>query len=662
MQQATRDARAAMVRRQIAGRGIAAGEVLDAVGRVPRERFVPEAMQEFAYEDSPLPIGHGQTISQPYIVALMVEHLNLKGGERVLEVGTGAGYAAAVLAEIAGEVVTIERHQALADLARRNLAEAGYTNVTVIHGDGTLGCAERAPFDGIVVAAGGPRVPESLRRQLSIGGRLVIPVGETLHLQTLMRITRTGEDTFEEEDLDAVRFVPLIGDAGWRDLAEQQEKSRPLPDAVAAAAEPFDDLETVDLAALLDRIGDAKVVLIGEASHGTSEFYALRARITRDLIERKGFSFVAAEADWPDAARIDAWVRDRPGADPRAWQAFARFPTWMWRNAETRTFVDWLHGWNKDRPAKERVGFHGLDMYSMYTSIGAVLDYLDDTDPEAAAVARERYGCLTPWQHEPQVYGRAAITSGFARCREGVALMLRDMLDKRMRDGAAQPSDGERLFDAEMNARLVASAEEYYRVMYRGGAESWNLRDSHMFEILNQLLDFRGEGAKAVVWAHNSHIGDAAATEMALRGEHNIGRLCRDRFGQGSYHIGFGTHSGTVAAATDWDGPMEIKTVRPSHERSIERVCHDASGKIGPNFLLPVRDAPAPLRRRLTEPLLQRAIGVIYRPQTELASHYFETVLSRQFDEYIWFDTSTAVTALRAADLGGMPDTYPFGL
>jgi protein-L-isoaspartate(D-aspartate) O-methyltransferase len=655
-----------MVEQQIAARGIRDPLVLRAMRRVPRERFLAEALEEFAYQDAPLPIESDQTLSQPYIVALMAELLGLAGGEKVLEIGTGSGYAAAVLAEIAGRVCTVERYANLADGARRRLARLGYRNVEVRHGDGTLGWPEEAPFDAIVVAAGGPEVPPSLREQLAIGGRLVIPIGPEARDQQLVRITRRGPHRFDQEEILPVAFVPLIGAEGWQEGAERPARarpappapapSRPLPALLAAACEPFDDLERADLGPLLSRLGEARVVLLGEATHGTSEFYRMRARITRELIERKGFTIVAAEADWPDAARIDHFVRDLEHPAPD-WVAFTRFPTWVWRNREMRTLVDLLRERNGRVPRERRAGFYGLDLYSLHTSVAAVLAYLDELDPATAAVARQRYGCLTPWQADPAAYGRAALSGRYRGCEGEVVAMLRSLLDRRT-ELLAKSGDPERYFDAVENARLVRDAERYYRVMYYGGPESWNLRDTHMFETLQSVLAARGPGAKAVVWAHNSHIGNAAATEMSARGELNLGELCRRRMGREVYSIGFGTDHGTVAAASDWDGPMEVKTVRPSHPRSYERLCHDSGVA---NFLLGLR-APGELRDALLEPRLERAIGVIYRPETELASHYFAAHLPDQFDEYIYFDASEAVRPLAAAEVAGMPDTYPFGL
>ncbi|MDY7092178.1 MAG: protein-L-isoaspartate(D-aspartate) O-methyltransferase [Acidobacteriota bacterium] len=654
-----------MVREQIAARGVRDPRVLEAMERVPRELFLREGLEEFAYQDTPLPIESDQTISQPFIVAYMAQCLELEPEDRVLEIGTGSGYAAAVLAEIASEVYTVERYANLAESATERLWRLGYRNIHVLHGDGSRGWPEHAPYQGIVVAAGGPEVPRSLRQQLAVGGRLVIPVGPTPRAQQLVCVTRLSEDHYREEELLPVGFVPLVGAEGWGEGGERPAREAaetapagpeaiPLPQLVARHGEPFGEIAEADLDALLERIGDARLVLLGEASHGTSEFYRLRARITRELVEKKGFTIVAAEADWPDAARIDHYVRDLEHSPPD-WIAFTRFPTWMWRNHEFRELVDWLRQHNAEVPRERRVGFYGLDLYSLHTSIGAVLGYLDEVDPEVAAIARRRYGCLTPWESDPSTYGYATLTHSYRSCEQEVVTMLQTLLGQRLR---YIPEDGERYLDAVQNAHLIANAERYYRIMYYGGPKSWNLRDSHMMETLERVLEARGPDAKAVVWAHNSHLGDARATEMGVRGEHNLGQLCRQRFGAEVYNVGFGTHQGTVAAASDWGGELEIKQVQPSLERSYERLCHDSGV---PRFLLPLRPE-GELRRRLMEPLLERAIGVIYRPETELASHYFAAHLPRQFDEYVWFDETQALRPLESHEVAGLPDTYPFGL
>ena len=420
--------------------------------------------------------------------------------------------------------------------------------------------------------------------------------------------------------------------------------------------EPFSSITDADVGSLLERIGNAKIVLLGEASHGTSEFYRMRARITQELIARKGFTAVAVEADWPDASWIDRYVRHAREA-PGSGEPFRRFPTWMWRNAEVAEFVEWLR-WHNGEVAdpSRQTGFYGLDLYSMYGSIAAVLEYLDRVDPAAAHVARERYACLTPWAGDPAAYGRVALTQRQLSCEGHVVAMLTDLLDRRL-DYARR--DGNRFFDAVQNARLVTNAERYYRAMYHGSVTSWNLRDQHMFDTLAMLLH-TGPDTKAVVWEHNSHIGDAAATEMGHRGEHNVGRLCRRAFGTAAYVVGFCTDHGTIAAAANWDAPMEIMRVRPARPDSYEYICHLAEV---PAFMLALREpARAEVREELTPARLERAIGVIYRPETELQSHYFLASLPHQFDEYVWLDATTAVTPLGARPVSGVPDTYPFGL
>ena len=406
--------------------------------------------------------------------------------------------------------------------------------------------------------------------------------------------------------------------------------------------------------AFFDRYGKADVVLLGEATHGTSEFYRARAAISRYLIQNHGFNILAVEADWPDAARLDRYVRHGLPQSGES-KAFARFPSWMWRNREVQEFVHWLRNENAHRRADDRVEFRGLDIYSLSTSMAAVLAYLDRADPSAARLARQRYGCLTPWQDEPSAYGHHALTGG-ETCEQEVRDQLIDLLRGRI---AFEMRDGESFFDAAQNARIVRAAERYYRIMYQGSRESWNLRDRHMFDTLHRLLERRPK-AKAIVWAHNSHIGNAAATSMGWEGEFNIGELCRTAYGDGMVAIGFGTDRGTVAAASDWDSAMEIKNVLPARENSYERLFrHAGHARSLTDWRDPLR---IELREVLATPFLERAIGVVYRPDTELLSHYFRAVLSEQFDAYVWFETSRAVSPLAEIQPAGVPETYPFGL
>jgi protein-L-isoaspartate(D-aspartate) O-methyltransferase len=432
------------------------------------------------------------------------------------------------------------------------------------------------------------------------------------------------------------------------------QRGEELERIVADAARPFDPSgwdEAVD--EIVDCVGERRLVLLGEATHGTSEFYRFRAALTAALIERRGFRIVALEADWPDARRLDDFVKHRrPAGD---WTAFARFPTWMWRNREMLDFCRSLRARNLARPPERRAGLYGLDLYSLSSSIAAVLDYLQGADPELARRAAERYACFSPFLDDPARYGQRTMR-GFEGCEREALEMLGALLRGRL---GTLAENEDRFLDAAQNARLIANAEAYYRSIFYGDAESWNLRDSHMFETLTTLMEWQGGRSKAVVWAHNSHLGDARATEMSRRGEHNVGQLCRDRFGAECFLLGFGTDRGTVAAASDWGGPMEIKEVRPARADSYEGLC--ARLRLAA-FHLPLESAPAALREGLEQPRLERAIGVIYRPETERYSHYFEASLARQFDHYVWFGHSAAVAALPTVPTPGAPDTYPFGV
>ncbi|MCG7347590.1 erythromycin esterase family protein [Sphingomonas sp. ACRSK] len=437
-----------------------------------------------------------------------------------------------------------------------------------------------------------------------------------------------------------------------------EDDTRRAAQLVAGAAEPLPDFDDPAFGALFDRFADARVVCLGEASHGTSEFYRARAAITRHLIERHGFTMVAVEADWPDAAVIDRTVRAKP-APAEAPTPFTRFPAWMWRNAEFDGFVDWLTAHNADRDASARVSFHGLDLYNMTASVAAVIGYLERVDPAAAAEARRLYGCLKPWKEQPERYGRMALSEGHGRCETAVVQLLRDLFAN---EAAYAPGDPDSFLDAAQNARLVANAEAYYRAMYYGSAASWNLRDEHMADTLELLLQRKGPDAKAVVWAHNSHVGDARRTDMGQsRGELNLGQLVRERYDGAACLIGFGTHAGTVAAADDWDEPMRIMTVNPSRPDSFERILHDSGA---PRFLLDLREGAASpeLREALAGERLERYIGVIYRPDTERWSHYSEASLAQEYDAFLWFDTTTAVQATAARGEAGQDETWPTGL
>ena len=441
--------------------------------------------------------------------------------------------------------------------------------------------------------------------------------------------------------------------------------------AIRHEAHPLRNLD--DLDRVLELVGESRIVLLGESTHGTREFYRLRAELTRRLVIEKHFDAVAVEADWPAALRVSRYVQGR-SSDASAEQAlggFERFPRWMWRNTEVVALLEWLRAYNavQDSPA-EQVGFFGLDLYSLRDSMQAVLHYLDEVDPEAAQRARARYACFDDLAYHPQAYGHAVSFGLREDCEREVVTQLTELMRQAglglARHGTPQ---GEELFYAQQNARVVRNAETYYRAMFAGRAEAWNVRDRHMASTLRRLRAHlavqRERPAHIVVWAHNSHVGDARATDRAERGQLNLGQLVREQQhdpGE-SFILGFTTHAGTVAAASDWDAPVELKTVRPARIDSVERLLHESGLE---RFVLPLaRGGSDALRRALQELRLTRAIGVVYRPDTERWSHYFHAALSRQFDAVLHLDQTRALQPLEAEhpwESTEEPETYPSGL
>lgn len=417
---------------------------------------------------------------------------------------------------------------------------------------------------------------------------------------------------------------------------------------------------------ILSTVGNARFVLIGEASHGTHEFYKYRAEITKKLITEKNFSAVAVEADFPDAYRVNRYIQDK-GNDTTAEESlsdFQRFPLWMWRNTEVLDFITWLKEYNGNFGINEKIGFYGIDLYSLHSSMKAVLKYLDTVDTEAARRARYRYSCFEDYGEDAQHYGYSASFDLSKSCEDAAVNQLVDLQRRAFgymnRDGFVARDE---YFFAEQNARLVINAEEYYREMFRGRISSWNLRDRHMTETLTALaahLELQNQPAKIVVWAHNSHLGDARATDMQRRGEWNVGQLVREQFPGETINIGFTTFTGTVTATSNWDEPAQLKKVREGLNNSFERLFH----QIGiPAFFLNLRDKE--IKNALSEQLLERAIGVIYRPGTERVSHYFYAHLPRQFDGVIHFDTTRALEPLdKAASWTheDVPETFPEGI
>ncbi|HEY5944208.1 MAG TPA: erythromycin esterase family protein [Kofleriaceae bacterium] len=437
-----------------------------------------------------------------------------------------------------------------------------------------------------------------------------------------------------------------------------------VPEAIQSIARPLH--VEADIDRLVELVAHKRIVMIGEASHGTHEFYDFRSALSRRLIQHHGFMAVAVEGDWPDALRADRYVRGQPIDDDGAIAAldsFERFPRWMWRNEDVAAFLAWLHGFNSDLDERQRCGFYGLDLYSLHMSMAAVIQYLEDNDHEAAQRARERYACFDHVQGDPQQYGLQAHLGVGPKCETEVVAQLVEMQLRKLARSGRSPA-GDAWFHAVQQAHVVRNAEQYYRMMFAGRSASWNLRDTHMADTLDLLGDHLGDGApaKLIVWAHNSHVGDARATEMGDDGQLTLGQIARQRHPGEVALIGFTTHEGTVIAANDWDEPGERMRVRPSLPGSWEELFHEARM---PRYYLTSADMQRVIGEHVER--LQRAIGVVYRPETERRSHYLHARLADEFDIVIHIDSTRGVEPLERIDTGytpanELPETYPTGV
>lgn len=430
-------------------------------------------------------------------------------------------------------------------------------------------------------------------------------------------------------------------------------------DAIRTAAIPLNNTSSLD--SVLDSIDDANLVLLGEATHGTHQFYDMRAEITKKLITEKNFNAIAIEGDWPDAYQINYYIHNQKytrAVDALA--SFDRFPTWMWRNVPILELSEWLRTYNDKQQPKKKVSFYGLDLYSLYRSVDTVIQCLEKIDPAAAAQARYHYSCFANFRTDPQEYAYAVARKAIQSCESEVLEQLNRMLVQNWEHLAHGEITAQDAFNIEQNARVVKNAEHYYRAMFLSDVSCWNIRDSHMFETLNSLINYyqlQGiETPKIIIWAHNSHLGNAAATQMRDRGEYNIGQLIKEHFDKKAFSIGFTTYNGTVSAASDWHAPVERKNIVDALPDSYEALFHALDI---PNFFLPLNNKDI-----IPQTLLERAIGVIYHPQTERQSHYFYANLAHQFDAVIHYDKSHAIEPLDKTAhwiKGEVPETYPSG-
>jgi erythromycin esterase-like protein/predicted phosphoribosyltransferase len=574
---------------------------------------------------------------------------------------------ASIEAVVARERLELERRSHLYRGSRPQPQVAGHTVIVVDDGLATGATMEAAVAAlkhlkpaAIVVAApiGAPETCDRLRKHAD----RVVCAETPINLRAVGMWYDDFSQTTDAEVRDLIRQARLIPSRPVSGAPRSDDVAgliRARAKRLTGSADDYDEL--------ISTLGEHRVVLLGEATHGTHEFYRERAVITKRLIVEKGFSAVAVEADWPDAYRVNRYVQGA-GADEEAVDAladFRRFPSWMWRNADVLDFVGWLRSHNETLPAGQRSGFFGLDLYSLHTSMRAVIAFLEKVDPAAALRAKGRYACFDRYSDEMDQYAHGAGLGVSPSCEREVITQLvelrRQAAEYASRDGRLAQDE---YFVAEQNARVVRDAEAYYRTMLRGRVESWNLRDRHMMDTLENLvryLETTGRPARVVIWAHNSHLGDARATEMGDHGELNVGQLARERFNHEVASVGFSTYSGTVTAATEWDGPAHRRHVRPGLAGSYERLFHDAGVA---RFLLSTRMDPQ-VADALAGPRLQRAIGVLYMPQTERRSHYFQARLRDQFDHVLHVDESRAVEPLEPTsewDAGEFAETFPSGL
>lgn len=583
-------------------------------------------------------------------IASILGQINIERGKKFLAIGIDSLYIILVLSKIYEQVFVVVSKKEKAKSILNELNKLQIKTVFLIADIWKTDWLETHLFDAILITTEVNEVPDKLKKHLNTGGKLLRAIGKDWKPIIFEIAEKISQTEFKEELIRGEYFIPKP-----KFLPEVLSNGHPdqeIVDEIKVRAISFDATSNFPVDQLLKRIGNAQLVLLGEASHGTSEFYNTRQEITKALIEQKGFDFVCAEADWSDAEQINNYVRKKNHRSN--WMPFARFPKWMWRNTEVLHFVEWMKKYNAKHQNKH--GFYGLDLYGLENSIDLVIKYLEQEDIELANMAKSRYACITPYMSDPAVYGKLLHSKQLKSCEKHVLKMLADLLKNKLR-----LNHSPEYFYACQNAAVVVDAERYYKSMFYGNEESWNLRDFHMFYTILSLLSYFGSNKKIVVWAHNSHIGNAVATEMYSHGEINIGHLCKEYFGNSSYHIGFGTHTGTVAAAHNWGDEMQVMPVNDSRYDSYENLCYQSNI---PAFTLPLstKDSGKKLKELLSTPKLERAIGVIYRPKTELSSHYFHAVLSAQFDEYIFFKNSKAVTPISVASVPEkLLPNHPFG-
>ena len=585
---------------QLEDKGISNALILEAFQDLPEAFFLSETLLQFFYEEVCVEQSIEKTEPRIIEIARMLDQLQIKRERKILVTGVDSIYILVVLSKIYKEVYTVEINETYANWTLEVLKTINITNVYLKTGNPEMGWEEKGPFNAVLIATAFKNKSNSIKTQLKIGAKLLAPVSPDWAHTMLEVIKRVSETEYSTRALRVnylipnPKILPKIGSKIYED--------REIIDEIGISSIPFKTIKDYPMEGLLERIGDARVVLLGDASHGTSEFYLTRQEITKALIEKKGFNFVCAEADWSDAEQINNYVRNQYKSQD--WEPFSQFPQWMWKNEEVLDFIEWLKEHNSKN--KNTSGFYGLDLNGLENSVNLVIKYLKEIDPKLAKLAISKYDCLASYMSDPTMYGEIAKNNKLTGCEKEVLTILVDLLKNKNKINYSQA-----YFHAYQNATVIINAKRHYKAMDYSCTESWNLRDFHMFYTLQSLLSFYGEESKAIVWAHNAHVGNALATDIYPRGEINLGHLCKEHYGAKSYHIGFGTYTGTVAAARNWGDKMEVIDVNDSVDNSYEYLCHRTNVA---NFTLPLREehSDRKLREVLSIPKLQRAIGTFF--------------------------------------------------
>lgn len=622
------------IKRQLVAKGISNLLLLDAFQNIPVAFSFSETVNRYFYQKGEPANSFYKTEPRVIVIAKMLEQLKIKSEEKILLVGVDSIYILLVLSKIYKNVYSVESNETCISTSKEVLKTMRIFNVHIKNDNPKVGWIEKGPFNAILIAPEFNAIQEKLKNQLKIGAKLIAPVGPDWTHLILEIVTRTSDKTYTVSTFRDCYFIPAPTTPPKS--GREAYYPREVIDEIGINSLPFKTINEYPVDGLLQRIGNAKVVLIGAASHGTAEFNLIRQKITRALIEKKGFNIICTDTNWSDTEHTNNSIQNK--SNSQCIPPLSRFPEWCWKNKEISGFLDWLTVYNMQH--NNAIGIYGLDLYGYDQSMKLAIKYLHEIDPLLGDTAKKSYDKIIN-NFSKRTYNEN--NKGFNNLpfyeHEALKILL-NLLKKDNRLNHCQS-----FFNAYQNATVVINADLHYQAMRFSGAESWNLRSLHMFYTLQSLLSYSGSHSKAIIWGHNADIGNAFATDVYLNGEVNLSHLCKEQYGANSYHIGFGTHKGSVAASSNWGATMKVFPLKESLETSFESLCHKTNVA---NFTLPFRseDTDPKLLELLTIPILQRAIGVLYNPKKESIKNYSETILPLQYDEYIWFNTTQAITPL----------------